>query len=425
VPNGATFSQSGVFAQTNFDVSSKLVLAGAVRAGFNHYEAHQSDALIVNGRPLWPDDSLTTRSATVRLGATFAPTAVWQLSGAVSTGYRAPHMTDLGTLGLTGSGFEVSAPDVAGLGGFVGTTADAAAVSTGRAVAQVGPETSVNFDVGTRLRVRGLRASFGMFVNTIDGNIQKQTLILPAGAVGTLLGGEPITTQNSNGAVFVALSTTPVLVRANFDRARITGFETDGEIPASGQLALGWNYTHMKAEDLGTKRPPNIEGGTPAAGGSVWARFIPKGSRWWVQPYVSFALEQTDLSSLDAGDRRTGASRTRAQIQNFFRRGARNRGWINPGPDGASGNADDTLIQTGETLQQIQDRVLGVGVNSSPLWTAVPSYALVGIRFGMRFGPHAIVVGADNLSDESYRGISWGMDGSGRGLSVRYSVTFR
>jgi hemoglobin/transferrin/lactoferrin receptor protein len=263
-----------------------------------------------------------------------------------------------------------------------------------------------------------------VFVNTIDGNIQKQALILPAGAVGTLLGGEPITAQNSNGAVFVAPSTTPVLVRANFDRARIKGFETDGEFDASGQLSFGWSYTHTSARDLGTNRPPNIEGGTPAPGGSVWARFVPRGSRWWVQPYVWFALEQTNLSSLDAGDRRTGAGRTRAQIQNFFRRGARARGWINPGPDAAFGNADDTLVQTGETLQQIQDRVLGIGVNSSPLWTAVPSYALVGIRFGTRFGPNAISVSADNLTDESYRGISWGMDGPGRGLSVRYSVVF-
>jgi hypothetical protein len=31
------------------------------------------------------------------------------------------------------------------------------------------------------------------FVNTIDGNIQKQALILPAGAVGQELGGQPIT----------------------------------------------------------------------------------------------------------------------------------------------------------------------------------------------------------------------------------------
>ena len=101
------------------------------------------------------------------------------------------------------------------------------------------------------------------------------------------------------------------------------------------------------------------------------------------------------------------------------------RGWINPGPDGTFGNADDTLIQTGETLPQIQDRVLGVGVASSPLWTEVPSYALVGIRVGMRFGQHALVIDAENLTDESYRGISWGMDGSGRGVSLRYTVSFR
>ena len=82
------------------------------------------------------------------------------------------------------------------------------------------------------------------------------------------------------------------------------------------------------------------------------------------------------------------------------------------------------MIETGETLAQIQDRVLGAGVNSSPLWTEVPSYALFGVRFGMRFGPHSIVSDAENLTDESYRGISWGMDGAGRGLSVRYSVSF-
>ena len=51
--------------------------------------------------------------------------------------------------------------------------------------------------------------------------------------------------------------------------------------------------------------------------------------------------------------------------------------------------------------------------------------ALVGIRFGVRLGPHSIVIDADNLGDESYRGTSWGMDGAGRGISVRYSVSFR
>jgi hypothetical protein len=60
-------------------------------------------------------------------------------SGLVSRGFRAPHMTDLGTLGLTGSGFEVAAPDVAGMSATAGTTADATAMSTGMAVEQVGP----------------------------------------------------------------------------------------------------------------------------------------------------------------------------------------------------------------------------------------------------------------------------------------------
>jgi hemoglobin/transferrin/lactoferrin receptor protein len=68
--------------------------------------------------------------------------------------------------------------------------------------------------------------------------------------------------------------------------------------------------------------------------------------------------------------------------------------------------------------------VLGVGVNSKPLWTAVPAYGIVGVRFGLRFGPHSIVLDASNLGDKNYRGISWGMDGPGRMLTVRYHVTF-
>jgi len=69
--------------------------------------------------------------------------------------------------------------------------------------------------------------------------------------------------------------------------------------------------------------------------------------------------------------------------------------------------------------------VLGVGGASSPLWTAVPSYALVGLRVGARFGSHQLIVDFENLTDESYRGISWGMDGAGRGITVRYSVAFK
>ena len=425
IPDQATFRQGGAYAQGTFDaVPERLRVLGAFRVGGVSYRARQADSPIVNGQPLWPDDSLTDWSPTFRAGVVATPDQAWTFSATISRGFRAPHMTDLGTLGLTGSGFEVAAPDVAGLGGFVGTTADAAAVSTGRPVEQVGPETSLQYEGTVAYRRTRWRADFTAFVNTIDGNIQKQTLILPPGAVGTSLGGQPIVSQNANGAVFVSLSTNPVLVRANFDHARVWGVEHSGQFAMAEPLTLHTVFTFVRARDLGTNLPPNIEGGTPAPEAYVLARWQRPSSRWWVEPYLHAAWKQPHLSSLDLGDRRTGAGRTRATIQSFFRNGARARGWIGAGPDGTFGNADDVLLATGETLTQIQDRVLGVGVNSSSLFTAVPGYATFGVRFGIRQGRHELTVHAENLGDKNYRGISWGVDAPGRGISARYSVRF-
>ena len=66
----------------------------------------------------------------------------------------------------------------------------------------------------------------------------------------------------------------------------------------------------------------------------------------------------------------------------------------------------------------------GVGVNSGALFSAVPSYVTVGVRGGLRFGPHTMFIDASNLGDENYRGISWGMDAPGRGIAVRYAARF-
>ncbi len=424
VPDGARYRQGGVFGQLTVEPTDRLTVTGAVRVGYNGYRARLADAPVVNGRPLWPDDSLETRSATFRLGAAWAVASEWTVAASVSRGYRAPHMTDLGTLGLTGSGFELAAPDVEGRAAFVGTAADSTAVSSGRGVTQVQPETSLNVDAALRYRTPALRLSVGGFANRLDGNIQKVAVILPPGAVGTTIGGEPITSQTPGGAVFVALTTVPVLIRANFDDARIWGLEWTGDVRATGDITIGSTYTYTRATDRATGLPPNIEGGTPAPGGTLWVRYLKSGGRWWVQPYLTFAADQPRLSSLDLGDRRTGASRSRANIQNFFRNGARAHGWINPGADGTFGTADDVLILTGETLAQIQDRVLGPGVSSAPLFTKVAGYTIAGVRFGLRMGPHSVLVDVENIGDASWRGISWGMDGPGRGVAIRYLLQF-
>ena len=333
-------------------------------------------------------------------------------------------MTDLGTLGLTGSGFEVAAPDVEGLTGTVGTTSDATAVSTGDPVEQVGPESSLQYEGSIRYRHRTWRTELSVFVNHIHDNIQKQALILPQGAVGTVIGGQPITAQTPDGAVFVALSTVPVLVRANFDHARIWGIEHSADARLHRDVSASTSFTYLRAEDTNTGLPPNIEGGTPAPQfwGSV--RYSPAATRWWLEPYLHFGWKQTHLSSLDLGDRRTGAGRSRSSIQSFFRNGARARGWVNAGPDGIVNNADDILIATGETLLQVQDRVLGAGVNSSSLFPELPGYGVAGIRGGARFGQSELVIDLENLTDENYRGISWGVDATGRGLSVRWITRF-
>jgi hemoglobin/transferrin/lactoferrin receptor protein len=425
VPDGATFTQGGVFAQTTYDLRPDRVrLVGAMRVAGASYEAKASDSPLVNGQPLWPDDSLRVSNVTFRVAGVLTPADPWTVLLSVSRGFRAPHMTDLGTLGLTGSGFEVAAPDVANLGGFVGTTADATAVSTGRAVEQLEPETSLQYEAGIGYRNRRWRTDLTFFVNNVHANIQKQALILPPGAVGTTLGGQPITAQNANGAVFVPLSTVPVLVRANFDEARIWGIEHTAHVMFGKQVSLNTSLTFLRAKDTTTELPPNIEGGTPAPDAFINIRWTSSNGRWWVEPYTHIGWEQTHLSTLDLGDRRTGAGRTRNSIAAFFNNGARARGWLGAGADNLSGTADDVLAVTGETLAQVQNRVLGAGVNSSSLFTSVPGYATFGIRAGIRTAPHEVVVDLENLTDENYRGISWGVDAPGFGVTLRYVVTF-
>ncbi len=425
VPDNARYRSAGVYAQDEFHaVTDRLRLVGSLRYSAASYTSRAADSPLVSGRPLWPDDHLSVSTMTFRAGANLVASDAWTIYGSVSRGFRAPHITDLGTLGLTGSGFEVAAPDVEGLGATVGTSASASASSTGRPVRQVGAESSLSYEAGLRFRKAGVSSTLSIFVNNIYDNIQKQALILPPGAVGLVLGGQPIISQSPNGTVLVASSTAPVLVRDNFDNAQVLGAEHALDWRLSSRWSISTTATWLRARDKATGLPPNIEGGTPAPEAYVRLVYAP-GRRFWVAPYVHGVARQERLSSLDLEDRRTGATRTRSNIRSFFLNGAAARGWVGPGPDGVSGNGDDVLIATGETLAQIQDRVLGPGVASAPLFASLPGYVTLSVRTGVRFGRnHELVVDAENLTDRNYRGISWGVDGPGVGVTARFRTTF-
>jgi hemoglobin/transferrin/lactoferrin receptor protein len=350
-------------------------------------------------------------------------------------GFRAPNTTDLGIIGLVGTGFEVDAATAVERGGFIGTTAGGDAVSTGIPVTMLGPESSDSFDLSFRYTSQRFSAELTGFTTKLNNVYFDQALVLPPGAKGTFLGSEEIVAQNAAGLVFVAAApTSPVLVRVNFDDARMNGVEFDARARFTDQWSATANFTYIRAHSLFNGLPPNIEGGIPPATGFVSLRYQPR-SRWYVEGYSILAARQNRLSSLDLSDRRTGAARSRTNIQNFFRRGACVRGLTTPGPAGC-GSPGGILIPTGETQAQVQNRLLPLGSTINgvfvantdtpvPLFPYLPGYGLIGVRGGMKFNDSSeIFVDFENIFDKSYRGISWGIDGAGRGVTVRYRYSF-
>jgi hemoglobin/transferrin/lactoferrin receptor protein len=426
VPDNASFRSGAAYVQDVFEaIPDRLQVLLNARYSGASYKSLAADSPLVNGKPLWPDDSLSVSNASFRAGVVVMP-GVEGLSftANISRGFRAPSITDLGTVGLTGSGYQVSAKEVEGMGATVGSTAGASAVSTGIPVEQVWPETSWSYEGGLHYRSKSFSTDFFAFINDVYDNVAYQALILPQGAVGTELGDQVITSQNANGVVYVPASSSPVLVRTNYGDARIYGFEHTLTWKMSSAWRLQTEFTYLHAADRATGAPPNIEGGTPAPDGYVKVRYMPPASRWWVEGYLHAAARQTRLSTLDLEDRRTGATRTRTNIKNFFYNGATARGWVSPGPDATAGNADDTLLATGETLAQVQNRVLGTA-DSAPLYTDVPGYVTIGARGGIRIGGrNELMVDLENMSDQNYRGIAWGIDAPGLNLSVMWRTRF-
>jgi hemoglobin/transferrin/lactoferrin receptor protein len=436
IPNGARYLSYGFFAQDNYTViPDRLRLNGAVRYNVASYDSRAANAeLGPDGNPLFPDDSARFSAFSGRFGGVVTVGGGFDIAAKYTRGFRAPNTTDLGIIGLVGTGFEVDAATAIARGGFIGTTAGVDAVSTHIPVSRLGPESSDSFDLS--FRYTGQRFAFDLtgFTTKLNDVYFDQALVLPAGATGTFLGSDEIIAQNENGLVFVAAApSSPVLVRVNFDDARFNGVEFEGRARFTDRWSGTANFTYIRAHSLLNGLPPNVEGGIPPATAFVSLRYQPR-ARFFIEGYSILAARQNRLSSLDLADRRTGGGRSRANIQNFFRRGACVRGLTTPGPAGC-GSAGGILIPTGETLAQVQNRVLplgavinGVLVTDSavvPTHPYLAGYGLAGVRGGWKFTESSeLFVDFENIFDKSHRGISWGIDGPGRGVTLRYRYSF-
>jgi outer membrane receptor protein involved in Fe transport len=99
-------------------------------------------------------------------------------------------------------------------------------------------------------------------------------------------------------------------------------------------------------------------------------------------------------------------------------------------------SAGGILIATGETLAQVQNRLLPIGAVTNgvlvvdndtavPLFTAIPGYGLINLRGGFKFNEnHEISVDFENIADKSHRAPGWGIDGPGRSITLRYQFRF-
>ncbi|MBL8203779.1 MAG: TonB-dependent receptor [Blastocatellia bacterium] len=426
VPNGARYILAGVFVQDALEViANRLRVTGALRYNVGSYRVRAADSPTINGRSLVPNDSLRVGDFSGRIGTVLTVAPGLNLAFNFSRGFRAPNITTLGSTGLVGVGYQVAASDVIGLNATIGTTADETAVSTGVNVGRLQSETSNNYELSLRYRNNRFDTDLTGFIIAYDNTIVRQTLILPQGAVGKSLGSQIIERQNANGAVFVALSSAPVLVQANLSNTRLQGLEYTLNFKLTKAWSFGGNFSYVYAEDRATGVAPNLGGGgIPPQMGFLRLRYQPPGQRYWIEAYSSLAGRQARLSSLDLSDRRTGAIRSRANIQNFFRRGACVRGITTVGTNGQCNSAGGTLKATGETLAQVQTRVLGTA-DSAPLFPAIPGYGLVNLRGGFRFNEaHEITMDFENIADKSHRAPGWGIDGPGRSITARYRVRF-
>jgi outer membrane receptor protein involved in Fe transport len=429
IPHGARYLSYGFFAQNNFTaIPDRLQINGALRYSVASYKSRASNAeLGPGGVPLFPDDSQRFGALSGRIGGVVNVTGGFDIAAKYTRGFRAPNTTDLGILGLVGTSFEVNSETALARGGTVGTT--------GIPVERLGPEYSDSFDLSFRYTSRRFGAELTGFTTKLNEVYFDLPLSLPPGATGTFLGSDQIISQNAAGFVFVnAAPTSPVLVRVNFDDARFNGVEFNTRARFTEKLSGTGNFTYIRAYSLLNGLPPDIEGGVPPATAFVSLRYQPR-SRFYIEGYSTMAGRQNRLSSLDLTDRRTGAARSRANIQNFFRRGACVRGLTTPGPTGC-GSAGGILIPTGETLAQVQNRLLPIGATINgvrvvdnntlvPLFPYLPGYGLVGVRGSIKFAERSeLFVDFENIFDKSYRGISWGIDGARRGVTLRYRYEF-
>lgn len=422
-PDQSTYQNLGLFGQGSFDVTRSLRASGGVRLTGVRFHTTPNTTYGI------PDSSQWFRDVTFHSSLRWQVTSVFGLHGVVSRGFRAPNLNDLGALGLNDLGYEVPSSDAIAGGALLSTDSGESATSKGTKLNALAAESLMNYEFGARITTRRLYGRVQLFDAELQDPIVRRTLLFPASAAPAQLAGLPVTViaqtaaQKAQGVVAVATAVDPRAVKSfvNDGRSRYYGLESLMNYALTSRWMVEANYTYLLGRDLNPNR--NIRRLPPQMGAAT-LRYMPSGRRPWWEVSMAMAGEQTRLSGGDRDDERIGASFRRRDIQDFFQ-GARVAPYLNGG----------VFTPTGETLQQIQNRVLPIGgvVNGvtiaddnsrAPLYLSTAGWATLNVRAGLPLGERWQVLGAvENLLDRNYRFHGSGVDAPG--INAYVSIGFR
>ena len=405
IPDGTRYTSAGLFTQLSsgyFD--DRLFLRAGARYGHFLFSLGSQPGLGVAA------ERVTVGATTFHAAAVVTLTPHVNLTASLGRGFRAANAFDLGAVGLGGGGFEIAAATARALDAEVGSDDGVGAIGTGVAVPTLGPESSYAVELGLKLQTDRMAASVRLFDNELVDLIQRRAAIFGSPVVGLVVGGHEIVRQDAAGRAYVAADPRPIVTRVNVQRARIWGLETDmswtgrnWDGRAHFSMASG---RELPTDEFLRRMPPPF--------GGVRVRWRQTASRVWLEGGATFALAQRRLSPGDLADARIGALRTRDTIAGFFGGGAVDLGLV----------ADGVLVASGETLEQVQRRVLGDAV-SAPLFSHTPGFVVVSASAGFRLTRVMnLALFADNLTDRSYRWHGSGVDAAGVSIQIRTSYEF-
>jgi hemoglobin/transferrin/lactoferrin receptor protein len=413
IPDGTRYTSSSLFVQDSTDVlAGRVSLRGGLRYGHFSFRTKAQPAFNVK------DEEVASDAVTFNAGAVVALHDNLNATVSVNRGFRAANAFDLGALGVTGGGYELSPTTAIALGALAGTNDGADAVSTGVAVEALKPESMYAYEAGLKFRSSKLSASLSVFDLELHDQILRRTVILPvplseipANVRAEAFSGVNVTGQDAQGRIFVDAVSNPVITRVNIDRARVRGVEMDAHARVTSGWIAGAYFSMSDGRELPSRA---FMRRMPPAMGGFTLKWEPEQRSWWIEGVGTFARTQTRLASGDLSDARIGARRTRAQITSFFNGTATVLGLVQNG----------VLVETGETLPQVLTRIVGTAANSQ-LFTETPGFFVLGLRGGTRIGTNIdLSVLADNLTDKNYRWHGSGVDAPGFNVQARVRYRF-